>query len=175
MFRPLPFKSVQTLRLLRPPTENVTRKTVFDINPIREQPNAGRASFSQIRKLHLVVDLRVCWSWGVRRLLAGAGYQFVDYDDREYVWANPQVMAGLSWPAGLGLHGLFTQPTGIRSPGCRTCWTRNYLDVRRRPSRDQCAVPRRQHRACCSSLNRMMGLRRDDRRNRTIHRPEVEH
>ena len=51
-------------------------------------------------------------------------YDFVNFDDDQYVYENPDVTAGLTLARDrLGLHPLPRTSTGIRSPGSPTCWT----------------------------------------------------
>lgn len=92
-----------------------------------------------------------------------AGYQFVDYDDREYVWANPQVMAGLSWP---GLVWAFT--TFHAANWHPLTWLSHMLDAQLfgMYAGGHHATNVLFHAAntvlLFLVLNRMMGLRRDD-------------
>jgi tetratricopeptide (TPR) repeat protein len=80
------------------PIEIVTRKTIFDITaPVNQQPKVFKTSRG--------FKIPVTW-WICAVLVLGItatywavfSYGFIDYDDPEYVWQNPQVLAGLSWP-----------------------------------------------------------------------------
>jgi len=70
--------------------------------------------------------------WPVRQ------YDFVNFDDPQYVTDNPHVLGGLTWDNVAWAFQTTQADSGIRSPGCRTCSTWRFLGKALRIAHDEC-------------------------------------